>query len=379
MILKLKHADKTLKVKFDKKSIAELKQLVTAKFAFPADKDFRLCYVDDEGDMVDLINDEDLYVSLNESADLSKSLGKTTAMTIIINDGTPVTVDAEGQEALKGVMADLDIKNTTAQNTNLPSSNDEMHAKAYYKPQAMQTEITQPIQDTASNVNYPAQPPQNVHVTVQGVTTTVQNTGSSLFANATPGPQNPPTSTLFSNATPGSVLFSNATPGLVFQPQPVFIHQTHIQPLAHIRPPYIPAVYTNDVHTGVSCDHCRVSPIRGRRYKAVDRYDFDLCSKCVNLSPYKNDMFIMVRDHNPYDTSLKPGTFNTVINYFNTHRPGQVQYPPHILIHPLHNYIISLQQAFPSDSVNNIQQVVYSLPSTASYNDVYAAYVRKHH
>jgi len=34
------------------------------------------------------------------------------------------------------------------------------------------------------------------------------------------------------------------------------------------------------IHPGVVCDGCNATPIKGRRFKSLDRHDYDLCEKC---------------------------------------------------------------------------------------------------
>lgn len=51
------------------------------------------------------------------------------------------------------------------------------------------------------------------------------------------------------------------------------------------------------VHHGVTCDGCRVSPIRGIRYKCTECHDFDYCSVCeeVNSATHKHT-FLKMRE-----------------------------------------------------------------------------------
>ena len=35
-------------------------------------------------------------------------------------------------------------------------------------------------------------------------------------------------------------------------------------------------------HVGVTCDHCNVHPILGKRYKCQMCFDYDLCQNCYN-------------------------------------------------------------------------------------------------
>ena len=39
------------------------------------------------------------------------------------------------------------------------------------------------------------------------------------------------------------------------------------------------------VHHGVTCDQCSMCPVRGKRWKALDRYDYDLCETCHKSRP----------------------------------------------------------------------------------------------
>ena len=40
---------------------------------------------------------------------------------------------------------------------------------------------------------------------------------------------------------------------------------------------------SGEVHCGVTCDGCNMSPIVGPRYKCLVRDDFDLCTRCNSL------------------------------------------------------------------------------------------------
>lgn len=41
---------------------------------------------------------------------------------------------------------------------------------------------------------------------------------------------------------------------------------------------------SENIHNGISCDECGVSPIRGTRYKSMITYDFDICEDCKVLN-----------------------------------------------------------------------------------------------
>lgn len=384
MILKLKYSDKTLKVKFEGKTIAELRNIVKAKFNFEETKNFKLCYVDEEGDQIDLINDDDLSVSLTESMELSRTQDRATAMTIIINDGVNPTIDTEAQAEITNMLKDMTSHPKAAM---VSGEKDEMHVK----PQPMMVE---PTTNTSAGgaINYPTEPAPAHPISKQQNMISVQNTGSALFGSAHAVAQESSNrGGLFSNATPGPAPITlpiTISP----TPTPIYVEPGHvIQQRSCLPRP----VYTNDVHTGVSCNGCRVNPIRGRRYKSVTRYDFDLCSNCVNKAAYKNDMYLMIPKHDPYNPALNNTNFQQVLSYFNGfpktyYPPVYVQPYPLPVPQPQPIYVVTnpyapvhliplIRQAFPNDDGNRINTFVQSLGAMATYEDAYSQYVRKYH
>lgn len=51
-------------------------------------------------------------------------------------------------------------------------------------------------------------------------------------------------------------------------------------------------------HIGVTCDHCKMSPIRGVRYKCSVCSDFDMCQICEGAN-WHNPKHILYKIKNP--------------------------------------------------------------------------------
>ena len=51
-------------------------------------------------------------------------------------------------------------------------------------------------------------------------------------------------------------------------------------------PPPLPVVAAMSRHEGVSCDSCLKSNFRGRRYKCLVCFDYDLCANCYEVSGF---------------------------------------------------------------------------------------------
>ena len=61
------------------------------------------------------------------------------------------------------------------------------------------------------------------------------------------------------------------------------------------------------VHHGITCDECRVVPIRGQRYMSLSRHNFHLCSKCYlarDGKDWSTDNFVSL--HNPPSEGMLP-------------------------------------------------------------------------
>jgi hypothetical protein len=72
------------------------------------------------------------------------------------------------------------------------------------------------------------------------------------------------------------------------------------------------------VHRSITCNHCKISPVRGIRYKCCSCVDFDLCANCESLGIHNRlHSFIKITIpipplSNPRSLILKPfypGTF----------------------------------------------------------------------
>ena len=244
--------------------------------------------------------------------------------------------------------------------------------------------------------------PRAVHNVAQA-----QQQSSSLFQPAQPQQKQQPQG-LFSNATPASNtggLFANVNTQQQ-QPQPVYSNglftavPQFAQPIAFVGPAFQqqfnhcrrPAPNSTQ-HRGIQCDHCRVSPIVGRRYKSVQRFNFDLCGNCINLPQYRHEKFLMLQTHNPNDPSLTNAGFSTVVNHFNS--SGYIGHPlfpnplfPNplpapIFVQPMfpggyHVLFSQLKSAFQNDSDHQINNFLLQGGYTA-YAPAYNDYVRRFH
>lgn len=56
------------------------------------------------------------------------------------------------------------------------------------------------------------------------------------------------------------------------------------------------AVKEGHIHRGITCNHCRIVPIRGLRYKCANCQDYDLCEGCEALEVHiKSHVFMKIR------------------------------------------------------------------------------------
>jgi len=60
-----------------------------------------------------------------------------------------------------------------------------------------------------------------------------------------------------------------------------------------IKTPIVPRT----VHTGVTCDNCKISPIEGTRYKCQTCDDFDLCEKCERTTDHPSNHPLIKAKH----------------------------------------------------------------------------------
>ncbi|KAG2678766.1 hypothetical protein I3760_11G018800 [Carya illinoinensis] len=68
-VIKIKFGDtlKRMKVPYSYMGMTDLRRTIRDLFKFPADADFILTYVDEDGDVVTLFDDDDLFAAVNQS------------------------------------------------------------------------------------------------------------------------------------------------------------------------------------------------------------------------------------------------------------------------------------------------------------------------
>jgi len=83
-----------------------------------------------------------------------------------------------------------------------------------------------------------------------------------------------------------------------------------------------PAQASNTVHSGVTCDRCQMSPIRGVRMKCLQCPDFDLCAECDGRAD-------IIEDHHPNHVMLKlPTTISFTATVELKNDETSVTHPP---------------------------------------------------
>ncbi len=127
------------------------------------------------------------------------------------------------------------------------------------------------------------------------------------------------------------------------------------------------------VHSNITCDECKVTPVVGRRYKSVIIDDFDLCETCHDLPNYSTHTFILI----PYSSNEEnaniygPQPFKAVLNIFR----GKVKDPADAKIDEI---VSKMMQVFLSANRNEVKTFVKSRPGM-SYDNLYHEYIRKYH
>jgi hypothetical protein len=55
----------------------------------------------------------------------------------------------------------------------------------------------------------------------------------------------------------------------------------------------IPEIY----HYNTRCNGCGQNPIKGHRYKSIDRLNFDLCQTCIDRTPNGSETYLRITDY----------------------------------------------------------------------------------
>ena len=81
------------------------------------------------------------------------------------------------------------------------------------------------------------------------------------------------------------------------------------------------------VHRSHTCDGCNISPIIGKRFKATDTANFDLCSKC--FAAYDGEELFDETLLGECENNYEPQKYNSCINYSIPSLTNQPPHPPH--------------------------------------------------
>lgn len=81
--------------------------------------------------------------------------------------------------------------------------------------------------------------------------------------------------------------------------------------------PSSPVVNCMTVHTGVTCDGCRMYPIVGKRYKCINCPDFDLCDSCEQKCIHNHPMLRMMSAASANLYTQTARFFNNFADKFN--------------------------------------------------------------
>ena len=449
MYIKIKHHDNIIKQKYESQSLQDLINIVKNKCNIT--KPFKLAYLDVEQDHITISSDEDLKLGieeLRETTTATGGAGQVPALTIVVvEEGEIASMPNEFSDILpkEGFFSSGPATNP---NNQMQTEVLNSQPQAAEKKAAVISGNNNPAPETASNQQPPAQaqPTSSLFSNVPPAEQRPSHGQSSLFGNVPhqdstaasrgglfqtvatnnpqPGifhniaqaqqqsaslfqpaqPQQQAQTGLFSNATPaqnsGPGLFSSANnlpqftnglpPNTMFSAVPQFA-----QPIAFVgtnlasrenfcrRP-----LPTSTQHHGVLCDHCKVSPIIGRRYKSLQRHNFDLCGNCINRAQYLHEKFLLIQTHNPADPSLIQQNYSTVVNYFNSnlYSPYPVfttPFPNPVIMAPVfpqtsHFLFSQLKSAFQNDNNNQINNFLWQ-GGYQSYSSAYHDYLRRFH
>ena len=394
MFIKIKHSDKIIKIKHENQTVADLHKIVQEKCGLT--KPFKIAYLDSEQDHITITSDDDLRMGIEEIKEFTTSEdGQVPTITIVViedEDASPFNTNVS------------QVLPQNLFNSNQGNQMETEKINAQYHNQAPKPNSNGLF--SAGGINYPTQTqtqqPQQAQTSLFGnaqtPNPTAQVTNTGLFQGLAPQQQAQRTGGLFSNATPSQpTLFSTPLNYASHIPQPTFAQNFYENPANQLFVAYghqnvgfcLPRPKpTTTRHTGITCDHCRVSPIIGRRYKSVNRHDFDLCGRCVNYPQYIHMKFLMIQTNNPSDPSLNIPNFNQVINYFNS--SGNVFHPSPVNVYPLfpaphinpsrprHILFAKLKSAFPGDPEIQIDDFLYN-NGISTYEDGYPKYVMRYH
>ena len=129
---------------------------------------------------------------------------------------------------------------------------------------------------------------------------------------AKPGPNHYPTPPIVQQAP--TITMTPVSP-----PAPVF--QTAVSDYVStlFGPRGAPSKHASVTHENIACDECRIMPIVGLRYKAVNVNDFDLCDKCANLDKYATTTLIRIPYHSKQEnqTGYSTKEFPQIVKAFS--------------------------------------------------------------
>lgn len=129
----------------------------------------------------------------------------------------------------------------------------------------------------------------------------------------------------------------------------------------------------NAVHQNIICDECQQSPLTGRRYKSINRNDFDLCEKCANLPKYSHETFIRIPYYEASESQgiYSPKEFSNVMKQFI----GKIKDPSAKAVDEM---VAKMEGVFLSADKGTLRKFVQENKGLG-YDALYQAYIKKFH
>lgn len=317
MFLKVKYGETITKLKHVDQSIDDIRKVLQEKFAFASPAEVALEYNDADNDVIHVSTEDDWKLYIEEA---SSCLPKSLMLTL---KRGPATTPAKPVEKVLH-----STQNITVETAPLPT------------PMPTPTVVTnsgsnQVFGQPHTNYPHPSQPVQ-------------------------PTPQQP---------TNGYPVFTHVRPaqtgGLFGTPTPVI----NRGPLGCFP---IPVPEPEAVHSNITCDECKVAPLRGIRYKSVLNNDFDLCANCKAMPKYKYEMMLQIPI--PITSQvLTPSNFSTVANYFVKNMPKKTGVPTHN-----HHLLETFKKIFVGAKDADLNKFLWTNDGKP-YEELYGLYIQQNH